>query len=311
MKRVCYVGIDVGGTNIKAGIVTRGGMIIHRVIHKIRSDERTEEGIVFTIKRIVEEVEYKVGLRCQGVGIGLPGFIDMARGIVTVSPNYPEWKNFPAKDMLKSALKRTIVLDNDANLFAVGEGWVGAGKRMKSFMGITLGTGVGAGIVLNHEVWHGADGSAGEFGHITVDPDGPLCRCGNKGCIESFVSSYGILRTAEQIYGKKFEMDEAEVPKFIHQQALKGDKRAERTFELCGRMLGIGIATVANLLNLEGVIIGGGIGKAFRFLVKGIRKEMLRAKPLPRNRLKILRSKLFEKANILGGAYQVIKYTGR
>jgi glucokinase len=304
-----FIGIDIGGTNIKFGAVSKNGKIIVEKSISIYDEDKTREGTVrkiFDIVHIVKKIMNKN--RCEGIGIGVPGFIDFNNGKITVSPNFPHWKNFPLPRILKENFGEKISVDNDANAFAIGEGWMGSASGMKSFLGITLGTGVGGGIILDGKIWRGEDGSAGEFGHITVEENGPPCNCGSRGCVESYVSSYGLKRIAERIYGDEFNrIFKDDLPKELFSLARSGDERAKSVFFEAGRKLGIGIATVGNLLNIEGVIIGGGIGKAFRFLLPGIKEELkIRLQPLPRKRLKILKSKLFEKANILGAVYPLI-----
>ncbi len=304
-----YIGIDVGGTNIKFGAITENGKIIFKKSVPIYEGEKTQEGSVKKIFEIVNYVKKNMGKnKCVGIGIGVPGFIDFNNGKITVSPNFPHWKNFPLISILKKNLKERINVDNDANAFTIGEGWMGSASRMRSFLGITLGTGVGGGIVIDGKIWRGVDGSAGEFGHITVEENGPPCNCGSRGCVESYVSSYGLKRIAERIYGQEFNrIFKDDLPRELFDRAKKGDERSKMVFLEAGRKLGIGIATVGNLLNIEGVIIGGGIGRAFGFLLPGIKEELVkRLQPLPRKRLKVLKSKLFEKANLLGAVYPLI-----
>jgi len=304
-----FVGIDVGGTNIKFGAMSKNGKILVKRAVPIYEEDKTQEGTVKKIFYIVQFIKKIMGKnRCEGIGIGVPGFIDFNNGKITVSPNFPLWKDFPIISILKKNFREKINVDNDANAFAIGEGWMGSASGMKSFLGITLGTGVGGGIVLDGKIWRGEDGSAGEFGHITVEENGPPCNCGSKGCVEAYVSSYGLRRIAERIYGDKFSaIFKDDIPRELFNLAKNRDERAKRVFFEAGRKLGIGIATVGNLLNIEGVVIGGGIGRAFNFLLPGIKEELnIRLQPLPRKRLKILKSKLFERANLLGSVYPLI-----
>lgn len=304
-----FIGIDIGGINIKFGAISKKGRILVQRSAKIYEEDKTEKGTVEKIIEVVKGVKKIMGKEeCAGIGMGVPGFIDFINRRITVSPNFPKWKNFPLIDILKENFSERISVDNDANAFTLGEKWLGSASKMKSFLGITLGTGVGGGVVLDGKIWRGADGSAGEFGHITVEENGPPCSCGSRGCVESYVSSYGLKRIAQRIYGDEFEkIFRDDLPKELFKFAKNGDKRAKNVFFEAGRKLGIGISTVGNLLNIEGVIIGGGIGRAFEFLLPGIKEELnVRLQPLPRKRLKVLKSKLFEKANLLGAVYPFI-----
>jgi glucokinase len=306
---VYFIGIDIGGTNIKFGAVSKDGEILIKKSLLLCEEDKTQKGIVRKISEIVSHIKNAMGKnRCGGIGIGAPGFIDFKNEKITVSPNFPHWKNFPLPRFLRENFKEKINVDNDANTFAIGEGWRGSASGMRSFLGITLGTGVGGGIVLDGKIWRGEDGSAGEFGHITVEENGPPCSCGSRGCVEAYVSSYGLKRIAERIFGNEFNLIfKDDIPRELFNLALNGDERARYVFWEAGRKLGVGIATVGNLLNIEGVIIGGGIGRAFRFLLPGIKEELkIRLQPLPRKRLKVIKSKLFERANILGAVYPLI-----
>jgi len=306
-----FIGIDIGGTNIKFGAVSKNGKILIKKSTPLREEDKTQEGTVKKLFEVVFHIKEAMGKnKCGGIGVGAPGFIDFKNEKITVSPNFPHWKDFPLPRILKENFEERINVDNDANTFAIGEGWKGSASGMKSFLGITLGTGVGGGIVLDGKIWRGEDGSAGEFGHITVEENGPPCNCGSRGCVEAYVSSYGLRRIAEMIYGDRFSaIFKDDVPKELFEFARNGDEKAKNVFFEAGRKLGIGIATVGNLLNIEGVIIGGGIGKAFRFLLPGIKEELkIRLQPLPRKRLKVLKSKLFENANLLGAVYPFINF---
>lgn len=304
------IGIDIGGTNIKFGAVSPEGEILLERSCPISEKDKTQNGTISKLVEIVNETKRMMKGKCAGIGVGVPGFIDFKNEKITVSPNFPMWRNFPLPKILREVFSEKTSVDNDANAFAVGEGWRGSARNMKSFIGITLGTGVGGGVVLEGKIWRGEDGSAGEFGHITVDEDGPPCNCGSRGCVESYVSSYGLKRIAEKVYGESNPLIRCreDLPLKLHELAKKGDEKAKRVFFEAGKKLGIGIAIVGNLLNIEGVIVGGGIGRALHFLIPGIKEELnFRLQPLPRKRLKILKSALFERANIIGAVYPLLQ----
>ena len=187
MKKV-VVGVDIGGTNLRAASIDRTGKILSR---KSRSSD-AKKGIEYVMKNLIslltEIIAYE---RVSSIGIGIPGIIDIDKGILTQAPNISEVKNYPFKEKLIHQLGSDIdvTIENDAHCAALGEWWLGAGKEVNSLIILTLGTGLGGGIILNGRLWRGANGMAGEIGHMTIDPDGPRCNCGNFGCLESFASS--------------------------------------------------------------------------------------------------------------------------
>src|SRR3954454_187720 len=186
------IGVDLGGTNLRAAAVDRTGTILERVsggTQYIRGRDDNIRDIVTAI----QEVRARVGSDgLTGVGIGIPGFIQMERGVVIGSANLPSLDNFPVRDEIQKRLGTTIILENDANAAALGEMWMGAGKSVKDLILLTLGTGIGGGIVVDGKVLHGFLGMAGEIGHMTVFPDGNPCGCGNCGCLEKHASASAI-----------------------------------------------------------------------------------------------------------------------
>ncbi len=293
--------IDLGGTNLRFAVITGNGRVQNFTKFSVENKEKTESGIV---KKITEILycgirEYRKGL--IGIGIAIPGFIDFKNEIVTSSPNYPTWKNFPIKKILHNRLKIPVFLENDANAFAIGEGWKGAGKGFNNFVGITLGTGVGGGIVLNKKIWHGSKGSAGEVGHITVEPEGLKCNCGNRGCLEMHASARAVVREGRDLLRKKgIRVSNRDTPFEIFKLAQKGNKEAIRIFSSVGYYLGIAISDLANLLNIDGVVLGGGLSNAWEFIYPAIKKELFRTNPLARRNLRIVRSKLGDSAALIG-----------
>jgi glucokinase len=210
-------------------------------------------------------------LSFAGTGIGVPGIIDIESGTVYESPNLPDWKDYPVRDEIQRQLGANVILENDANVAALGEKWMGAAREVDSMCMLTLGTGVGGGIVLNGRVWHGMTGMAAECGHFSVYPDGVPCGCGNRGCLEQYASATAVKRMAIEAIamGKAPELSRAmsENPEFsskvVFQYAIQGESSAKVIFNEVGRALGIVLADLVNALNLPMYVIGGGVSSAW------------------------------------------------
>jgi len=306
MKKV--LGIDIGGTNIRAAVVDPDGNILHR--KKIKSNAR--DGIDKLILNLEEIISLFTEYTLNGIGIGIPGIIDQKNGILTQAPNISGVKNYPLfKELKNNTSFGKFIVENDANAAALGEFWIGAGSESNSMLMLTIGTGLGGGIVLNGELWNGEDGMAGEIGHIIIDPDGPLCNCGNNGCFESFVSAEAVRR----IVNSSVELKKAttgihldDIPEKIMQLAKEGNNESILIWEDIGKYLGIGITSLINLLNVDSVIIGGGLSNAWEFFEKSMIEEIeKRALDGPRDRLKIYPASLGDDAGIIGCAHMAFK----
>lgn len=248
------IGVDLGGTNLRAAAIDENGRIIDKVAVSTTFDEGPE-GVVDEIVRVVKRVTAHIGLpEFKGVGIGVPGFIDMDAGVVMGSANLPGFEGFPVRDEIQKRLGTRIILENDANAAALGEQWMGAGKDVKDLILITLGTGIGGGIVVDGKILRGFRGMAGEIGHMTVFPDGNPCGCGNCGCLEKHASASAIAAMAGMmgIAAKKFSARE------LYDIAIAGNTRAKLVFESVGRSLGIAIANLINLFNFPLYLLTGG-----------------------------------------------------
>jgi len=311
-----YLGIDLGGSNISAAILTGQGRILH--LEKVKT--LAEEGPQAVIRRIIDlskSAQKAAGVSpssVMGVGLGAPGIIRSEDGMVLYSPNLPGWNNIPLRRKLQSALKKPILVDNDANVAAYGEKWMGAGANYDNLVVYTLGTGVGGGIILGGEIYHGACSAAGEVGHTTILPDGPICGCGNRGCLEALASGTAIARAAcmaveleKRKQSTLYKMclgDPAKVnAKMVFQAAAKGDDIAKKVVEESAMYLGIGIANIVNLLNPELIILGGGVSMAGEALLSPVRAEVKRrALKDTFACVKIVLAKLADKAGVIGAA---------
>ncbi len=232
------------------------------------------------IRRVSDK--YKSSGVLIGVGIGVPGIIDMPTGMVRESPNLPGWSDYPVRTEIEKRLGAPVILENDANVAAFGEKWLGAGRHVGDLAMLTLGTGVGGGLVLNGKIWHGMTGMAGEFGHMTVDPEGQQCGCGNRGCLEQYASATAIVRMAREVIAtgdaaglaKAASSDLEFSAKEIYNLSIQGDEQARRIFRRVGRALGIALSTMVNGLNLEMYVIGGGVCSAWEAFSPVIFEEL-------------------------------------
>ncbi len=215
----------------------------------------------------------------------MPGIIDMQTGMVRGSPNLPGWAVYPVRDEIERRLKTTVVLENDANVAALAEKWLGAARDFPDMAMLTLGTGVGGGLVLGGAVWHGANGMAGEFGHITLEPgNGHLCGCGNRGCLEQYASASAVVRMAREaiasnggsVLARAANSDPEFSAKSIYNLAIQGDEDARRIFREVGRYLGIALAALVNFLNLPIYVIGGGASSAWDAFSPSMFEELRR-----------------------------------
>ncbi len=299
------VSMDCGGTYIKAALVDCDGNIMHRK----KCSTEAKKGMRAVVKNLASiaqafAAEYKIA----GVAVGMAGAIDFKNGILLQSPNFADSENFPLKAELEKELALPVFLENDANAYAMGEKWVGAGRSFSSLLCLTIGTGVGGGIILNNELWRGVDGTAGELGHITIYPNGLKCNCGNRGCLEAYISAAGIIRIAKKAMAEKrdtiLRYEQNITPQLVYEAALCGDSAAAEIWREIGRILGIALATFINIFNVEAIIIGGGIASAFDFFIESAKLEMMkRAFKIPAGRIKLLKAELGDDAGILGAAY--------
>jgi glucokinase len=266
------IGVDLGGTNLRIAAVTAPGKLIEKVTLgtqvSLGRDHVLNE-MCAAIRQLSEK--YRPTGKLLGVGIGVPGIIHLATGRIYESPNLPGWADSPVRDEIEQRLGARVFLENDANAAALGEKWLGAGREVPHMAMITLGTGVGGGIVLNGSVWHGMNGMAGELGHVTVEPNGALCGCGNHGCVEAYSSATAVVRMAKEAIasGKAPGLEAAAGtdPEFssksVYNLAIQGDEDARGIYQRVGWALGIMIAGLVNTLNLNMYVIGGGVASAW------------------------------------------------
>jgi glucokinase len=269
------IGVDLGGTNLRVAAITDAGTLLEAITTET-AVARGREQVIDEMCEAIKDLSAQHGRKSHelaGIGIGVPGIIDMERGMVRQSPNLPGWEDFPVQQAIEKRLGTHVVLENDANAAAFGEKWMGAGQGsdFDSLCMVTLGTGVGGGLVLGGKVHHGMLGMAGELGHTTIYADGVLCKCGNRGCLEEYASATAVKRMAlEKVgagqapeLGRAMASTTEITAQQVHQITLRGDGPAKEIFETVGTALGIAIASWINALNLPMYVVGGGVSGAW------------------------------------------------
>jgi glucokinase len=288
-----YVGIDIGGTNTKAGLVDGSGKV--QDVRRISTVTDDIDALLKCVVSIVQDFQSQADV--EAVGIGIPGLRSTKTHLIETSPNIPCIHNLNLEALLCKQLNLPVISENDANAGAYGEWVAGAGKGLQYMAYITIGTGLGCGLVLSGAMYRGASGYAGEMGHVNIEPFGRPCACGSTGCLETRVSAPGIIETASEL-GMHAASAEA-----IHDAALRGDTAALATFEVTGHFLGIACANLINLLNLESIVIGGGVMASSDLLLRPAAEEVRQRAFEPAARIcPIVQSQLRTDAGLVGAA---------
>ena len=308
------IGADIGGTDIKFGIVDSEGRLYRKISLNTKALEGVNEVIAQLkkgIKILLQSSPYKI----DGIGIGAPGTVTPI-GTVEYPPNLPNWKIVNLKQIIEKEFSKKVKLENDANAAAVGEMFFGAGRNKNSFIMVTLGTGVGGGIILNKKLFRGEFGAAGEIGHMSIDFNGSLCRCGSLGCIETFVGNSYLVNEVKDSFklypdSKIYELINNDLslitPKIISEAAKLNDNYALEIVEKMGSRLGFALASAANLTDINLFIIGGGVSGFGRILITSINKNIkLRVLRPIKPRVKVLAAKLKNNAGIKGASALVL-----
>lgn len=279
-----YIGIDLGGTNIAAGLVDeKGNIVIKDSTPTLRS--RTFQEIIKDMGVLVSGIMESSGWsmdEIKGIGIGIPGVCDNSKGTVVFANNLG-WVNVPISHELEKYVNKPIYIDNDANVAGLAEYMLGAGRGYNSSITLTIGTGLGSGIILDGRVYPGSHGVGGELGHFIFDINGPQCNCGNKGCWEQYVSATALSTMAQGAVGQKggslmLELAGGKVEridaKVVVDAARKGDWVAIEVFDRFIYYLAMGIISIINIFDPEAIIIGGGVSKAGEFLLEPLKKKV-------------------------------------
>lgn len=304
MKRK-FLGIDIGGTNIRGKIISEEG--------KTLGEKKTLSDAHMGISRLMENlaglIEGFAGEGVSAIGIGIPGTVDRASGTLVQAPNIANTKNFPFTEVLseKIGTETPVFIENDASCAALGEYRAGAGRGSNSMVMITLGTGFGGGIILDGKLWSGENGFAGEMGHMTINPSGPLCACGARGCIETYVSQVAIKRIVSEhaeLSEKLAGTEESAVPERLAELAREKDQAAASVWNDFGANLGIGISVLVNILDVKTVVVGGGLSGAWElFIGKTLEEAERRSLGGADRGIRIKRAVLGDDSGVLGACY--------
>ncbi|MBI5239209.1 MAG: ROK family protein [Elusimicrobia bacterium] len=279
MSRLAF-GVDVGGTFAKIAAVTRAGKVLRK--DEIPTDPHAGPADFTDRLCAVLGSWRRRGLRAEALGFAVAGDVDHERGRLRLTPNLPGWPGYPFRDALRRRLRLPTVMENDANAAVWGAYAVELGRRPRSLIGVTLGTGVGGGIVVDGRLQRGATGTAGEIGHTRVAWPGEPCRCGSRGCLEAYAGTYGILRLARRLLragpgrGRVLRRLcpnlKALTPKVLRTAADQGDPLAAEVWERTGTMLGLGLADAVMLVNPEALLLLGGVSRAGDWLLRPVRR---------------------------------------
>jgi glucokinase len=280
------LGIDVGSTNIKSGLVAGGE------IADFKSVPINPNGVVSELLEVINNYEMEPD---SIIGVGFPGFIN--DGKVHSPPNLPSIHELNLQEELREKTHHPIYLFNDADAYILGEALYGAGKGCRIVVGFTLGTGIGGGFIVDGEVYTGSRGFASEYGHMTIDPNGPLCHCGKKGCLEAFVGSYGVTGRYEILSGEKFTVKE------IFDKAKEGEEIALKVVNEFGFYLAIGIKNIVEALDPDVVVLGGGVTKAGYIIIKSIESNHSFSSSRPFEDVKIVLGELPDMGGAIGAAH--------
>ena len=282
MKRFA-IGVDLGGTNLRVAAVDDTGALLDKLTLATRSRE-PRESVVRDMREAIQALREKladVGA-LSGIGVGVPGIIYMETGTLRQSPNLPGWEGFPVRQEIEQLLGARVWLDNDANVAALGEFWLGAGKGQRSLCMVTLGTGVGGGLILDGKIWRGFLGFAGEVGHIVVSESGARCACGGQGCLESESSASAIVRKARKALtegrspalSRGMQQGREVTSEMVFESAQAGDAACQAILQSAGRYLGSALAGLVNTLNLPLYVIGGGVAAAWDLFSPAMFEEL-------------------------------------
>ncbi len=306
------IGVDLGGTNLRIAAVGPEGDLREKIALETEVKEGRER-VIDDMCAAIADLRQRMGeAPLAGIGIGVPGVINLSTGMVVNSPNLPGWSDFPVRDEIERRLQTRVMLENDANAAALGEKYLGAGKNVSGLCILTLGTGIGGGLVLDGRIWHGEDGMGAELGHMTIDPNGALCACGNLGCIEAYASASAIVRMANAAIrvGRSAGLTAAAeevgelTAEMVYIKARQGDRVACEIFEMVGRSLGVAIGNLINIFNLPLYVVGGGVARAWDAFAPELMAEVEKRSVVYRaRRPRIERSALDTDAGLLGAAW--------
>jgi len=277
------IGVDLGGTNLRIAAISADG----QMLEKISLSAKLELGRDHVIDEMCDAIlrlseKHRPGGAFLGVGVGIPGVLDIEAGILRKSANLPGWNDYAVRDEIERRLGARVFLNHDAKVAALGEQWLGAGRGVDNMAMVTLGTGIGGAMILNGKIYYGMNGMAGEFGHVTIEPEGVPCGCGNRGCAERYASATAVVRMAREAMAtgrapalaRAAESDPGFDAHTVFQLAMQGDEAARSIYQRFGQVLGLLLADLVNVLNMDVFVIGGGVAGAWDAFAPVMFEEM-------------------------------------
>ncbi|HET8550724.1 MAG TPA: ROK family protein [Bryobacteraceae bacterium] len=293
------IGVDLGGTNLRAAAIDSTGKTLEQISGRTElrlGRDAVLEDMVEAINALKEKRRRNT---LAGIGIGVPGFIEIEKGFLVGSNNLPQFENFPVRDAIEQRLGTKVILENDANAAALGEKWIGAGRDVNDLVLLTLGTGIGGGIVAGGRIMHGFVGMAGELGHMTVYPDGNPCGCGNYGCLEKHASATAIVGMARML-----GMGADVTSEGVYTLARQGNERANMIFRAVGTALGIALSNLVNAFNYPLYLLSGGVLGAWELFAPAMLGELeRRSYTYRKTKTRIEKATLGKDAGLFGAAY--------
>jgi len=294
----CVLTLDLGGTNSRFGAVSADGEIVARGREKTPEGTSGEELADFLVEHLrFVAAEVATDAKILAIAAAIPAIFDAETGLPARLPNLAQLEGIDLSKILNGAFGVRAFLENDATAATIGEHWLGASKGLSHVIGVTLGTGVGGGLIIEGKPFRGRDGNAGEIGHVCVEPDGIECPCGSRGCVEQYASGTAIVRQAKDLGLNVKDANQ------VYDLAVSGNNKAAHVFESAGRYLGIALSGLVNVLNPETIVLGGGVAASWDFLIEPVRHEIAsRYYEATARRVKICRAELGEDAGVLGAA---------
>lgn len=292
------IGVDAGPEMLEFALTDLTGEIYHRTVSSLKG-QLTNEQFISLLKENIQAILQLSKInqeRIIGIGVAMHGVVDVEEGTSLVAPNL-NLKNIPIKEELSKEFDLTIKVENDARAMALGESWFGGHGDIDSMVAVNIGRGVGAGVVINGELYHGAQDLAGEIGHMTIDLHGDVCKCGNRGCLQTFVIGDAIVKRTKE---RCNDLDEI-TAKEIYERALQGDAVCVQVLEETGNIIGIGLTNLIHLINPSKIILGGGVMKSEKFIMPAILKTIQNRALTPKSKeTTVMVTKLGDDATLLG-----------
>jgi glucokinase-like ROK family protein len=308
-----FGGIDLGATSIGVAVMN-AELQIEAHVEEPMEVRRGPEAVLGRVGELIEKLARDQGVQLTGVGVGVPGPVRFRDGMPVSPPIMPGWHEYPVRDILARRFGCPVLVDNDVNVMAVGEHWGGVAKSVDNYLFVKIGTGIGCGIMIRGQVYRGIDGCAGDIGHINVDPDGPVCACGNSGCLEAMFGGAALVRDAlaaarsgaSPPLAERLARKQAITPEDVGQCAAEGDPVAIGLIRDGGRRVGLVLAGLVSFFNPSMIVIGGGLAGLGHLLLAEIRGVVYRRSlPLATGNLPIVLSELGPSAGAVGAAVMI------